>query len=294
MTILIQLENYYRESGILSTDFRCKHLAKCRGCLRPTPVDATTPEEAEDTFTEAKAAFVGDRYCECAPRLLFVSLDPGGALKPNDPKYNYISPESRTLSGVWKGNARIMQCFIKGKSIPRPRLEGTNQVAEAILREFPDIPQGEHAMRFYAHVNAAKCTTNKGGRKQANEELFKNCREYLQGEINALCPDIIVTHGGKARRGVKHAFRGSTIEKNAYPNVWVITPKSGSQIFWLNTYHPTARYRANETQRPFDLQMEGLDGGPRSDGNSPGLDGYAKLIHNFISNRDSRPPSPAF
>ena len=274
MTALLQLENYYRKCGILSTDFRCRHLAECRGCLPPTPVDATTPKEAENTFTEAKAAFVGDRYCKCVPRLLFVSLDPGSVLKHSDPKYNHILPKSRTLSGVWEGNTRIMREIAKGKSIPRLRLDGTNQVAEAILRAFSGIPQGEHAMRFYAHVNAAKCTTNKKGRKQADKELFKNCREYLRGEIDILSPDIIVTHGGKARRGVKHAFLRVTtavVCKNALE----IHPENGKRLFWLHTYHPSSFGRPK-----FISQMEGTDGGP-------GLDGYAKLIHNFISNRDS-------
>ena len=272
--ILRDLREYYDKNKILSTNFNCKHLAKCQGCRPPTPVDATIPTDAKDTFTQAKAAFVGDRYCEHVPRLLFVSLDPGSVLKHNDPKYNHISPESRTLAGVWEGNTRIMRDIIKGKSIPRQRLDGTNQVAEAILCAFSGIPQGEHAMLFYAHINAAKCTTNKKGREQADKELFKNCREYLRGEIDALCPDIIITHGGKARRGVKHAFQRVTttvVCKNALE----IRPKNGRRLFWLHTYHPSSFGRPK-----FISQMEGTDGGP-------GLDGYAKLIHNFISNRDS-------
>ena len=279
MTMLVKLENYYRECGILSTDFRCEHECCCREGLPLTPETATL-EEIYGTFTQAKAAFVGDLYGETSPRLLFVSLDPGGALKPGDPEYNHISPHSRTLAGVWEGNARIMRRYVNDtETIPRPRLQGTNRVAEAILREFPGILQGGHAMRFYAHINAAKCTVNKKGRKQAGKTLFEKCRGYLRGEIDTLCPDIIVTHGGKARRAVSMSFRHRGKISKSHPYIWTIESEDG-RMFWLHTYHPTARYEKGKTKRPFEIQMDGEDGGP-------GLDGYAKLIRDFISNRDS-------
>ena len=189
--ILRDLREYYDKNKILSTNFDCKHLAKCQDCLPPTPVDATIPTDAEDTFTQAKAAFVGDRYCERVPRLLFVSLDPGSVLKHNDPKYNHISPESRTLAGVWEGNTRIMRDIIKGKSIPRQRLDGTNQVAEAILRAFSGIPQGEHAMLFYAQNIRLSCAiltlpnaprTRKGANKRTRSCL-KIAANICEGKL---------------------------------------------------------------------------------------------------------------
>ena len=280
------LTEYYDGKNILSTRFDCKHRKDCQGCLPSTPADAKLPKDAEDTFTEAKAAFVGDRYGECNPRLLFVSSDPGGALKRGDPEYNHISPHSRTLAGVWEGNARIMRRYVDGtETIERQRLEGTNQVAEAILREFPGVLQGEHPMRFYAHTNAAKCSVNNEGREEAHKTLFNNCREYLREEINIFRPDILVTHGGNARRGVKYAFPGIKIEEWSCPNLFVIHTQR--PILWLNTYHPSGRGRAL-----FFAQVRGENNGPRPrrhriQCDPPGLDGYAKLIRDFISNRDS-------
>ena len=281
MTMLDKLENHYCKCGILSTDFRCEHRAICQSGLLLTPPNAERENVAQwqNTFTEARSAYVGNRYGEVFPRLLFVSLDPRSALKHDDPDYNFIAPETRTPLGVRAGMERVMGLLSDGRDTSRrPRLGGTNALAERILREFPTAPKEGHVMQFYAHTNAAKCCMNKPGGKEADRILFKNCRGYLRGEINIMSPDIIVTQGGKAKRGIKHAFRDGII-REVCPHAWTIECKEGG-MFWWHTYHPAARCRPGETKRPFAIQMDGEDGGP-------GLDGYAKLIRDFISNRDS-------
>ena len=276
MTMLTKLENYYRECGILSTDFRCECRATCQSGLPLTPPNAERENVAQwwNTFTEARSAYVGDRYGEVVPRLLFVSLDPRSALKSDDPDYNFVAPETRTPLGVRVGMERVMGLLSDGiDSSRRPRLGGTNALAERILQEFPTALKGGHVMRVYAHTNAAKCCMNKEGGKEADRILFKNCRSYLRGEINILSPDIIVTQGGKAKRAVAHAFRGDAI-KEVCIRAWTIECDE-RKMFWWHTYHPSSFGRPK-----FLRQMAGEDGGP-------GRDGYAKLIRDFISDRDS-------
>ena len=294
MTILEELANHYREHGIWpvnSPAFGCEHLAECRksndGCdlLPITPLSATrsSPSSWQNTFTPGHSAYAGVHYGDGVPRLLFVQLDLGTVLSKKDPGYNLVSPESRTPEGIRKMRELLLERVMNKELLaPSPTVKGTNEVATAILREFSgDVPGDMRVSRFYSRVNAVKCTVNKKGRGQAGKCLYDNCRErnYLRGEINILKPAVIVTFGGKARRGVEHAFREDAIGQESCPGVRIIAPNSGPQIFWLHAYHPTARYRKGETMRPFEIQMAGLDDGP-------GLGGYAKLIHDFVADSE--------
>ena len=264
--LIRDLRKYYDRDGIkiLSTNFHCEHKVNCsRGC---------------DNFTEARSAFVGDLYGEGVPRLLLVSLDPGSSQVQRDPGLDYGPAHNRTPEGVRRVLSERMARVLKDPSVATPTLFGMNRLAQRLLGEFPGFPNGESVdvSRHYAHVNAVKCCMNKKGRVQADNELFKNCRDYLRGEIDILAPDIVVTLGGKARQGFRHAFRGSAMKKGACADVRVVASEAGLRMFWLHSYHPTARFRKGEERRPFDIQMDGLDG-------------YAKLIREFISNRDSIP-----
>ena len=63
--ILDRLKHHYESNGISAANFHCQHRSDCsRDC---------------DGFVEAREAFVGTEYeFGNLPRLLFVSLDPGG------------------------------------------------------------------------------------------------------------------------------------------------------------------------------------------------------------------------
>ena len=52
---------------------------------------------------------------------------------------------------------------------------------------------------YYAAANSAKCCMNNKSRSQADSILFKNCMEYILGELAILNPDILVTQGRYAR-----------------------------------------------------------------------------------------------
>ena len=242
--ILRDLREYYDKNKILSTNFDCKHLAKCQDCLPPTPVDATTPKEAENTFTEAKSAFVGDRYCECAPRLLFVSLDPGSALTDKDPGYNYISDESRSPEGVKNGELDRMLRNRLGKGRLSLRLHKTNKMAALILEKPVD-----EVMRFYAHVNTVKCCMNKKKRKQADKRLFVNCLEYLRGEIDILTPDVIITLGKEAKEGVARTF--SISPPPQWAQEYKVVLRNGKEAVWFPSCHSSnyGLYKKQEEAR---------------------------------------------
>ena len=62
--MLATLERYYKQNGILSTNFLCKHKTECSADCA--------------TFTGPKSAFVSSGYeLGSLPRLLFLSLDLG-------------------------------------------------------------------------------------------------------------------------------------------------------------------------------------------------------------------------
>ena len=272
------LTEYYDGQKILSTNFNCVHLAKCQGCLLPTPASATAWEDVVDKFTQAKSSCVGDLYGTMNPRLVFVTLDSGSVLKKRDPKYSFVSPESRTPQGVWSELARIMKLIASGEDkAQRPTLKGQNELAEAILQGFPGALTGVHVMRQYANVNAAKCTTNKEGRQQAAGRLFRNCSAYIPNEIAALAPHVIVSLGKEAGRSLTRILKGEKAARNFghAPGDEIISLNK-RDIFWIHAPHPTAR---DGSFRQF-LQTE--------------VTQAIERLRDFISNRDSRFPSPAF
>ena len=267
--LLVRLENYYRECGILSTDFRCRHECKCRGGLSVTPESATTQKEIVGSFTQAKSAFVGIRYGVGIPRLLFVSSDPGAAIynRADGDSVSFAPAKSRTPSGVQNREATTEYDLEISN-----HWKWTHKLTCAILNL--RLPALEDATPYFANLNAAKCTVNNAGNREA-AALFKNCRDYMPGEIEILAPNIIVAQGNKAQDGVRKFFRNKKAEKNCL-NAWTVSLENGREIFWWHTAHPSSFGRPK-----FDRQMEGRDGGP-------GLDGYIRMIHEFIRKRDDR------
>jgi uracil-DNA glycosylase len=49
---------------------------------------------------------------------------------------------------------------------------------------------------------------NKMQRKKANAVLFRNCKEYLEGELAILRPAVVVSQGNEASRLLKKAAFG--------------------------------------------------------------------------------------
>jgi len=84
----------------------------------------------------------------------------------------------------------------------------THELALKLLEQFSENLSIYNIIRYFAHTNSAKCCMNKKGSRMAEKRLFINCREYLQGEIKILQPDILVTQGAKAREAIEEVFAG--------------------------------------------------------------------------------------
>ena len=275
--MLRELTEYYDKMEILSTKFRCPNLAKCQGRLKPTcELPAVTAENLAEvqkniiwTFTQAKSACVGQFYERAEelgiPRLMIVSSDPGGALYDVDrdwrPRENRTPQEVRRRRGAIKDR------------LPGRSGDSGNEMrnlARRILQEFGvNIDPLENPTPYYANVNAAKCCQNKRGKKEADARLFGKCRGYLRGEIDILSPDVIVTQGGMAKKGVEHAFGVSS----EWGRELIVVLADGKKALLLPAYHPGARGGVYKKQRDEEW--------------GPNWNRFAERVCEFMSGRDS-------
>jgi len=82
----------------------------------------------------------------------------------------------------------------------------TFDIAELILKhffvDFDKLKEKDvfYTDQFVAHTNSSKCTQNKGGKAQADNKLFNNCREFVRKEIPLFNAKIIITQGAKAEQ----------------------------------------------------------------------------------------------
>lgn len=246
--MLKALTAFYRRQRILSTEFTCPQEIECKGdCAN---------------FTGPKSASLPSGYERHErPRLLILSSDSGSG----DP-----DPESRLPESVRR--------FHEGEPF-KPRARGshwyrTHELAWYILwRLDPDHALQIHDVnRFFAHTNAAKCSENNPGSRQASGPLFENCRPYVRAELEFLRPDILVTQGDKAR-DVVNLFETSRIDmpatlshlqKTESDRPWLerftsdryiraITNLTERNVFWLHTVHPTSRGGRAEFLDQIDL-----------------------------------------
>ena len=212
-SMLDALTIYYQGEGILSTHFICPHKAECEGDCK--------------TFTGPKSAFVSTGYeRHDLPRLLFLSSDSGGGASDDRErlpaavrKQGEVDLDVLSVSGLYK----------------RHHWYRTHELAWYILRRFDSKIQFEDAKTYFAHANSAKCCMNKPRGAQADPRLFTNCRKYLRGELEVLAPDILVTQGKWAKRGVEERH-----EVARRLDQWAaVIDTNGREVFWLHTYHPS-------------------------------------------------------
>lgn len=243
-TMFQQLYRYYEDNGILSTSFTCPHKEQC---------SSSSPK-----FTGPKSAFVSTGYenkSSNLPRLLFLSLDSGSGDR-NDRKR---LPE--TLRRQEETETDVLALH-KGKHWYK-----THELAWYIFRQFDPSMRLEEAKGYFAHANSAKCCMNKPGRKQADRILFKNCQKYLKGELEILCPDIIVTQGAEAKKAVASFYE--PLER--FDEYASIIHMNSQKVFWLHTHHPSG-WGAFNRQRNFDKDRD----------LALGWDKYSRKIYEFI------------
>lgn len=243
-TMFQRLSRYYQDNGILSTSFTCPHKEECSG--------------GSPKFTGPKSAFVSTGYENKSggfPRLLFLSLDSGSGDKDHRKRLPKVLRQQEEVE-------RDVLALPKHKHWYR-----THELAWYILKRFRPGIRLEEAKGYFAHANSAKCCMNKPQRKQADKILFKNCRKYLQGELEILRPEVIVTQGNKAKDAVRLFYK--PIESiDGYAS---IIRMNSRKVFWLHTYHPNA-WGAFNRQRNFD----------KARNLALGWDKYSHMIHEFI------------
>lgn len=239
--MLEELERFYDEHGILSTDFRCSFKEQCsQGC---------------ETFTGPKSSFVSSGYeAHSLPRLLFISLDSGSG----EERAEMRLPRSVRA----KEEERDVLALPKHKHWFR-----THELAWHILRQFSPGLSLEEACHHFAHTNSAKCCMNNAGRKKANAVLFRNCKGFLKGELAILAPDIIVSQGNEAKNAIESVLDNTT---QRFDEFSATIQLGGRAVFWLHTYHP-ANWGAFNKQRDFD----------RTSNTALGWVRYATMIHDF-------------
>ena len=222
MNITEKLEKYYKGCGISPHDFRCRHVQICRG--------------QNPHFTEANQAFVGTEYEKGSlPRLLFLSLDSGENAK---------EPDRRTMATYrqYEENEVVVKDLPKGR-----HWYETHEFAWKILAKFKLDLTLEEVKPYFAHTNSAKCCENNKGGTQARDVLFTRCREHIQGEVEILAPDILITQGIQANVAINHSFKTISLndKREGCP---VNTLKiRNNNVIWVHTYHP--RYGRYFTQK---------------------------------------------
>ena len=243
-TMFQRLARYYEDKGILSTSFACPHKKQC---------SAGSPD-----FTGPKSAFVSTGYenkSSGLPRLLFLSLDSGDGDKDDRKRLPEALRQQEEIE-------RDVLALPKHKHWYR-----THELAWYIFKRFDPFIRVEDAKRYFAHANSAKCCMNKPGRRQADRVLFRNCREYLLGELEILRPDIIVTQGAEAKKAVGSFYK--PIERiDEYASKILMDSR---EVFWLHTYHP-ASWGAFNRQRNFD----------KTRNLALGWDKYSHMIYEFV------------
>jgi len=244
MSLMENLEGYYRKQGISSLviPFQCKHRGDCgRDC---------------EGFVEAQAAFVGVDYDKCGkgkglmPRLLFLSLDPG---------YGNGGPEERSVLGQQRYEKENYDHATMHKD---KHWYWTHEIARSLLDQFKPGVRREETCRYFAHTNSAKCCMNKAGKKKADWQMFKNCREYIPDEIELFEPDVLITQGDEAAEAIA-LFPCSKKVGEQKGCGYAILKVGDRDVLRLRTYHP------NQRRGLFALRSQ------------PCVPGWAKIVGEF-------------
>ncbi|MCJ7553598.1 MAG: uracil-DNA glycosylase family protein [Ignavibacteriaceae bacterium] len=215
-----KLDKYYRQQGIHPLHFSCKHYKECKSY--------------SNKFTEAKATFIGTEYAKATlPRLLILSLDAFNAPKdPTKRSFRWVRKITEQTGPPKKKNAHWYRTFETAQILLQKLYE----------HKFNNGLGFEDVGPFFAHVNSAKCCAHQIGHKQANNKLFKNCREYISKEIELLEPDIIVTQGKMTRKAIEDKFeviKPSKGDINTYPCGFEIVKINWKRVFVFHTFHPS-------------------------------------------------------
>jgi len=220
MNLIGDVNRFYQENKISAVGFNCGHLSSCN------------PQNNQG-FVKATEAYIGREYERGAasnggvPRLLFLSLDPGQENQDES---------GRSIEGQRK--------YVKDHPDLGPKNRHwfrTHKMAVDLLGQFKSGLTEETVNSYFAHTRSAKCCMNKSGNRQADWQLFKNCREFIPGELNALRPDILVTQGDMAMEAIEKGAN-NVIERigEQKEGGFAYLKLSHGSVLWIHTYHPSS------------------------------------------------------
>lgn len=226
--MLKDLTRYYRTNGIAAEDFRCPMAAGCRAVC--------------GDFISAREAFVGSEYEKgTLPRVLFISLDPAKDLSDRD-----SAKRALKFMRQWEENsARPEQGspgFRKGDHWYQTHKFAYDLLAPVASERGVTPFAFPHAHKYFAHTNSAKCKDASQGTNQGRAVLFRNCRQFIPGEVVNLLPDVIVTQGSLARESVAGAFR--TVQQLFMPSSLyraAVVEVDSRPVLKFEMAHPKAR-----------------------------------------------------
>lgn len=220
--MLKELNDYYSENGILSTHFHCKYFDQC--------------VSGSKGLIKGKSAYISTEYeAHSLPRILFVSLDPGS-------DKSYETPEKRTPEGV-----RAIEEISPWQSYnPLWHWHATHKLALLIAQVIRPSLTVKDANRIFAHTNCVKCCYIQDTREMSGDILYRNCKNYLRGELSILNPDILLTQGVKAKEAV--AFSTNEISHlDEYRTIVDLHDRihmlsiNEHPVLYIQTIHPTWR-----------------------------------------------------
>jgi len=219
------LNSYYQEQGIYPLTFACPHAAICRACAYPNPM------------TECRMTHVGSLYGKQYPRIVVVSLDPPSGLPP-EAENRTIEAEGKRIESLvpdpnnvhWIATNIIVKDILRLWGYPSKPNEAT--IGQSYSgRDKPIVSM------YFAHVNAAKCSMNRKGKKQAPAQVHARCSgSYLAGELAILQPQIIISQGVRANKAVGEACENPL--EPPHHLVAVNTLPIGDGALWLAMHHP--------------------------------------------------------
>ncbi len=223
------LREYYESQHLSAERFACRHAADCSAvCKR---------------FVGACEAFIGSRYGRGAvPRLLFVSADPARDLSNG-------RPADRAMPVVRAREEAQARPITGGKAFPKQgHWYKTFHFAHGLLGAITSAAGGDliafaEVSRFLAHTNSAKCKDLEKRTSQGHARLFKNCRNYVPGEIAALRPHLLITQGRAARESLQSSARILTTHRFDRSKQYHcdVIGLHGVEMLWIAMNHPNAR-----------------------------------------------------
>lgn len=183
--IVFRLRNFYRDKGLVPSDFHCENLSICEQTCR----------DAGYSFSSAREAMIGSKYHCADPRIVVVSSDPGNMKYQRNAtktiEYERDCEDCTTTSGMNKNSHWYQTLYMVYLLL---NLKKKRKI---------DL---DKVKSYFAHLNSVKCCANRPKHNEAPGVLLSNCKSFLKEELSILKPNIIVTQGIRAQRAIRDNF----------------------------------------------------------------------------------------